>query len=146
MCFYFCLHLYLFIEQWNSVHKDLVTMCYSCLHLFLNVMSLAKNHNDHSAKSKRDNLRKLLHNESNFEFILLYCFRSTQNHQKREKLLEKHCIHSLKSHNQVLTFQKLTKLSKNLLILHHFILVWFFIHRHCQLIAVISVIFLKVLH
>ena len=103
MCCYFCLHLYLFIEQWNSVHKDLVTMCYSCLHLFLNVMSLAKNHNNHTAKSKRKNLRKSLHNESNFEFILLYCFRSTQNHQKREKLLEKHYIHSLKSHSQVLT-------------------------------------------
>ena len=58
------------------------------------------NHNNHSAKSKRKNLRKSLHNESNFKFILLYCFRSIQNHPKREKLLEKYCIHSLKSHNQ----------------------------------------------
>ena len=103
VCCYFCLHLHLFMKQWNSVHKDLATMCYSCLYLFLNMMSLAKNHNKNSAKSKRKNLKKSLHNESNFEFTLLYCFRSTQNHQKREKLPEKHCIHSLKSHNQVLT-------------------------------------------
>ena len=146
MCCYFCLHLYLFFEKWNSVHEDLVTMCYSCLYVFLNVMSLAKNHNNNSAKSKRKNFKKPLHNESNFEFILLYCFRSTQNHQKREKLLKKRCIHSLKSHNHVLTLQKLNKLNKNLLILHYFILVWFFVHRHYQLIAFISVIFLKVLH
>ena len=102
-CGFFCLRLYLLTKQWDSVHKDLVTMCYSGLHLFLNVMSLAKNYNNHLAKSKRKNLRKSLHNESNFEFILLYCFRSTQNHQKRAKLPEKHCIHSLKSPNQVLT-------------------------------------------
>ena len=70
---------YLFIEQWNTVHKDLVTVFYSCLHLFLNVVSLAKDHS-HPGKSKRKTLRKSLYNESNFEFMLLCCFRSTQNH------------------------------------------------------------------